>query len=285
MITLKHVQSGSHQYSCRCGWIDKDHASMDDAGPEDDIRLDVIANWKQFPTQPNARRSPDGTGWLINYKQPVGIMSNVAAFTFPTGWYIKDLPRGAEAYRAVALRLYQLANDHLEQLQGGPSEPIRHSSFSYEDLSSNMIAWYRGVLGYTRARVNDICQTISKEQSVELARAIGIDNILDKNREWGKTLLFSDKCEECTRRGSTGSGMVDMPAEFGVVTPGSVTFKPGSGDAWPPEFDPSLRSHPYDRYHLPWWDRPLGHHPPSPLADLWNGILGRGRRPGPQGRR
>ena len=171
---------------------------MDDAGPEDDIRLDVIANWKQFPTQPNARRSPGGTGWLINYRQPVGIMSNVAAFTFPTGWYIKDLPRGAEAYRGVALRLYQLANDHLEQLQGGPSEPIRHSSFSYEDLSSNMIAWYRGALGYTRARVNDICQTISKEQSVELATAIGIDNILDKNREWGKTLLFSDKCEECT---------------------------------------------------------------------------------------
>lgn len=289
MIKMDHVRAGSHQYSCRCGWIDNDHASMGDS--DDDIRLDVVENWKQFPGGPGAHRSPGLQGFVLSYRQPVGIMSHLAKVTFPMQWFIRDQHAAREAYRGVALRLYQVANDHLETLQGGPSEPFRHSSFSYEDLSSNLIAWYRGVLGFSRGRVQEICEVVSQAEALALATAINIDGILDKNRVWGKTLLFSDRCEECKRRGSAGSGLSDMPAEFMTVKPGVVTFSPGSGDAWPPQLDPLLQNHPYDKNHLPWWDRP-----PSggsgtgrggaklTLGDLLGGVLGNALRRGPLGR-
>lgn len=282
MIKLSQVREGEHQYSCLCGWIDNAHASMGDS--DDDIRLDVGENWKQFPPGVNSRRSPGNQGWLLNYRQPVGLMSNVAKLTFPTQWFIRDLKGDRDAYRGVALRLYQRGNEHLEALQAA-TDFIKQSSFSYEDLSSNLIAWYRGVMGFTRARVKEVCQVISAADSLALAQAINIDQIHEKNREWGKALLFNDRCEACKGRGAKASGWADMPAEFATVRPGAVTLTPGTGDAWPPELDPLLRSHPYDKNHLPWWDRPPATHAsvanPHALSDQYAGLSGHGRRPGP----
>jgi hypothetical protein len=233
-VTVSAVKAGEHTYSCNCGWIDHAHGSMDRTQPETEHRLDVMENWKQFPvTGHTGKRSPGGRGWIVNYVPAVGIVSsNLLPLDFPHRWFVRDLGGNLDAYRGVALRLYQLGNERMEEIQEN-FDRIKHSSFSYEDLPSNTIAWYRGVMGLKIADVDRECQVVTRAESEALAAAIDVDKIKTKNHDWTKALLFNDKCEPCRKRGQTASGFQLLPEVFRKVTPGHVTRTPGVGDAWP----------------------------------------------------
>lgn len=310
-ISSDSVKKGEHIYSCKCGWIDKAHASMDVSLPESDIRLDVTEIWKQFPAEGRSgTRSPGGRGFLVKYIPAVGIVSsNLLPLDFPKNWFVRDMAGSLDAYRQICLRLYQLGNERMEQIQAA-FDFIKHSSFSFEDLPSNTIAWYRGVLGMNYAAVNQACQTVSQADSEALAVATNIDKNLTKNHSWTKALLFNDKCEACRKQGQSTSGFTDLPSEFLKVPPGNVTFTPTVGDAWPylglpsaippsfiptpflpipfipipPSLIPSFSPTPF-----PPWDTPVGSSgvaqaeprtfEPFPRMD---GLRGHGRTPGPE---
>jgi hypothetical protein len=236
MIELSSVQKGGHVYSCKCGWIDTAHADGD--------RRDVNV-WKQFPGSGGTpKRSPGRRGWLIEYIPAKGIISQTRLpLNFSQWWFVRDLAGGKDAFLRVALRLYQLGNEKMEELQGGSLDNIKHSSFSFEDLPSNTIAWYRGVLGISWEDVVKECQVLGKDDSVKLAKAINVENDLRKNHDWTKALFFNDKCDKCN---DNASGFQPLPGKFQTVTPGNVSLTPPapkppsrlscappSADAWP----------------------------------------------------
>jgi hypothetical protein len=305
-ISLDNVKKGEHIYSCKCGWIDRAHASMDETVPENDIRRDVMEVFNQFPPPVSSgTRSPGGRGWTVRYIPPVGIVSKALPFAFPGLWFVTDQGGDLGRYQALALRLYQLGNEKLEAMQA-PFDPLRHSSFSYEDLPSNTIAWYRGVFSMGYAKVKDICVVVSKADSEKLAAKINIDSILDKNHDWTRALLFNDQCDECKKRGFSGKGFTDLPAEFRKVTPGNVTLTPGVGDAWPYIWNPATITLPvplplpspfppttlplpipippdFTDNPYPPWDTPPDFKPRSRLGEarkVFESLFGKGRTPG-----
>lgn len=306
-ITRESVKKGEHIYSCKCGWIDRAHASMDESLPESDIRLDVTEIWKQFPAEGRpGKRSPGRRGFVVTYIPAIGIVSsNLLPFNFPKVWFVKDMAGSLDAYRSIFLRLYQLGNERMEEIQA-LFDFIKHSSFSFEDLPSNTIAWYRGIFGMNYAAVNQACQTVSQADSEALADATNIDSVLIKNKIWTKALLFNDKCAACRAKGQVTSGFTDLPAEFLRVPPGNVTFTAPVGDAWPyggfpgaiiptPQlpFIPFIPIPPlvpgFGPIPFPPWDTPAG---PTGVAQAdvrtfepfprIDGLRGHGRTPGPE---
>lgn len=303
-VSLESVKKGEHIYSCKCGWIDRAHGSMDESLPESDIRLDVTEIWKQFPAEGRSgTRSPGKRGFVVKYIPAVGIVSsNILPFDFPKLWFVRDMAGSLDAYRQICLRLYQMGNERMEEIQRF-FDPIKHSSFSFEDLPSNTIAWYRGVLGMGYKAVNQACQTVSQADSEALATDTNIDSNFTKNRNWTKALLFNANCEACRKQGHLSNGFTNLPAEFLRVPPGNVSFTPMMGDAWPYPSAP-LTFIPTPFLPLPFipipavipslplfppWDTPAG---PTGAAQAdartfepfprIEGLRGHGRAPGPE---
>lgn len=185
MSSREDVEKGLLVYTCKGGWIDKNHAL------KTTTRAFVGADnlWKQIlnETGPKSKSSTEN-GYQVTYIQD--------ATRFHVGvtkrYCVKyGLPLSAK--ESVALAIFQEVSLEFENMQGWAK--WSDSSFSVEDLVSNMIGFYKAVRpgpDYVA-----LCQPVSIEASLKIWDTQGAVGS-HKNKKF-EPVYFD--CDECTAKG------------------------------------------------------------------------------------
>lgn len=180
-------------FSTRCGWIDWSHASTGMTSQIIPAIKRVSDSMRASGTtdpQPVTTASMDSSGGPI-------LLSSVT----PT-FNIKR-PLSSDEIRSVALRVFMLQSLAFENLQEW-TDFIGESSFSAEDLPSNLIAFYMAADHLSRSDIETICDVWSPEDSL--------------------TEFYSDQPTERNRtfRPIPSSHTLGWPAELSGITPAVV---------------------------------------------------------------
>lgn len=200
MSTREDVEKGLLVYSCRGGWIDKNHALKTTS------RAFVGADnlWKQILNETGRKsKFPGVDGFQVTYIQDatrmrVGVTKNYCIRT-GLSLAIKE---------SVALAIFQEVSMKFEAMQGLAF--WSDSSFSVEDLVSNMIGFYKAVRpgpDYVA-----LCQPVSIEASLKIWDTKGAVGS-HKNKKF-EPVYFD--CDECTAKGP-------YPIELQKITPATKT--------------------------------------------------------------
>lgn len=182
MINRNQVRAGTHEYTCHCGWVDWTHAGGWEPGM---IRPDIVRLWSQFPhairpnQRSNPRPSPGRNGYLVTHisdadplirfqrrvaESPLTPLTPLIEFLprdlqghglRPRVWFIPSAGLNETRSREIALAIYRIACEDVERGQRIHNW-ISHSSFAFEDLVSNLIAFYRHIIGYTLGDIRRI---------------------------------------------------------------------------------------------------------------------------------
>jgi hypothetical protein len=167
------------QFSTHCGWIDWSHA---DPGITGDVLNKVKAT---------------GAGSTLTV-----VMSNPAHTGKVTAKILSSLTAGQQ--ESVALGIFRVLTRVLETAQSD-LDFFLQSSFSVEDLPSNLVGFYRDVKGYDKATARTLCDAWDKDRSVTRFDADEKKGLFEmKNTEW-QPMAF----------GPGGS----WPKEFSTITP------------------------------------------------------------------
>ncbi len=202
------------EYSCNCGWIDWGHARP---GPE----------FRELWNGPNGILSNKGytsikTGFMVKYGQMMSFVSGnnkLLTHGVKGSYFVKNgLTRSQQ--ESVALAIFQDITVAFETLQSGlPYSVASSSGFSEEDLTSNLLLFYRVVKGFDESKIRSLCGTVGKDDSLSVWDATGG---LGKNKSW-KPLDHNCLAGSC-------SGPPKWPAEFDTVKPASI--QSGLWDYW-----------------------------------------------------
>ena len=201
MSTREDVVKGLLVYSCKGGWIDKNHAL------KTTTRAFVGADnlWKQILNETGDKsKAPGVNGFKVTYiqdatKMRIGVTKNYCVKS--------GLPLNIR--ESVALAIFQEVSMEFESLQGWGAL-ISDSSFSVEDLVSNMIGFYKVVRpgpDYVA-----LCQPVSIAASLKIWDTKGAVGT-HKNKKFEP--VFFD-CDECTAKGP-------YPIELQKITPATKT--------------------------------------------------------------
>ena len=218
-------------YTCKCGWIDLGHASP--IGGAADL-------WRQIENE-TRKTSKDNSGYRVEYKQSMSTPRVLGMrFTMSEGgafWIRKGLLPNEK--KSVALAIFLEVTHAFESMQGSGIQSLKTSasSFSLEDLPSNILGFYRAVApgpDYIRE-----CVPVSKKASLAIWDSYGAVGS-QKNQSTTKIKLFP--CSECgtTRKAPE---FVDFPPFLSTITP---TAKGGPDPLWR-DWDPVKD----DGYRLP----------------------------------
>lgn len=109
---------------------------------------------------PQARPEEVQTPQMASRAPVVGTVSGVT----PTISLERSLSE--DEVRKVALSVFMIQSQAFESLQGW-TDVIAGSSFSEEDLPSNLISFYRAAEGYSSVEVREICDAWDEERSLE----------------------------------------------------------------------------------------------------------------------
>ncbi|MCX6598067.1 MAG: DUF4157 domain-containing protein [Acidobacteria bacterium] len=137
-----------YSYSTNCGWIDWSHAdpgmTMQLIQAVQDASDRMAAGGSTTPESVDAPQ-------MTAHAPYVGILlSGVTPVA-----HIKR-PLSKDEVLSVSLQLFMLQSLGFEALQAW-TDGAGHSSYSEEDLPSNMLAFYMGARGFTRARIERTC--------------------------------------------------------------------------------------------------------------------------------
>jgi len=142
-----------YMYSCRCGWIDWSHASP---------RTSFIKRLGE------AIATAETDSVLIN-----GVLS------IPGSQVVVHKPAVQQDHDlyAIALGIFISASNIFEEvIQGGSWHPGRaQSSFSNDDLVSNLIGFHRGVDHYEAGLEMDFDDEVSKKNYMEMCDVLGYE--------------------------------------------------------------------------------------------------------------
>jgi hypothetical protein len=146
-----------YSYSTNCGWIDWSHA---DTGMTSRLIASVraasasmAASGSSSPERVNAPQMTARVpylGTLLSGVTPIG--------------HIKR-PLSADEVLSVSLRMFMLQSMGFEALQSW-TDSIGESSFSEEDLPSNLIAFYMAARSFDRAHVETACDVWDSARSL-----------------------------------------------------------------------------------------------------------------------
>jgi RHS repeat-associated protein len=187
-------------YSCNCGWIDWGHARPDGAT---DLWNNVNGRGQQ---------SLRGGGHRVIFSETAGItISGVPIRKGVVGDYFVKNNLSLSDREAVALGIFKEVSEAFEASQGGFIQNwVMHSSFSEEDLVSNLIGFYIAVKGYSRSDVESWCKVVKSPQTNhKIWRSGGAPG---SNRNW--TPVFHSNA---TRKASCCKGKPQWPSQFGVI--------------------------------------------------------------------
>jgi hypothetical protein len=180
-ITAPDEQSPS-EYTTRCGWIDWGHATPN--------RDDAVYTWAEFPhpirpgqlpldlqvIRPSFRRAfqamgvPHLDGYIVRHV-PV-ITQGAHRYLRGAVTFFYNIPRGRneEEYRNRYLYMYQRGCRLAEAYQS-PHRLMtpEHSVNSFEDLVSNLLAFYANVMGLAPGRYDRPAEHGRREQAAKTA--------------------------------------------------------------------------------------------------------------------
>lgn len=215
MINISEVISGMtsiggnsvhrYEYSCRCGWIDWDHARAD--------RPDALHIRSQFPHPPMAggltlgqiRWLPDqGMGRTFRVSLPRELLLESA------NRYVRDYARETHKYFEIALAIYLevcRAQENLQALgdRAGAAThiPSGNSGYSFEDMTSNVLAFYQTMMGHSREQIRRLCQVVPQPEAVTLIRTMTDAERRSQNRHpyqpilWHTHTELANCCQSC----------------------------------------------------------------------------------------
>lgn len=109
---------------------------------------------------PQARPEEVQTPQMASRAPIVGTVSGVTP-TISLGRSLSE-----DEVRRVALSVFMIQSQAFESLQGW-TDIVAGSSFSEEDLPSNLISFYRAAEGYSSDEVREICNAWNEERSLE----------------------------------------------------------------------------------------------------------------------
>lgn len=228
MINRDQVRAGTHEYTGHCGWVDWTHAGGWEPGM---IRPDVVRLWSQFPhairpnQRSNPRPSPGGNGYLVTHisdadpliryerqvaASPLTPLNPLAVECLPRDlqghglrprvWFIPLAGLNETRSREIALAIYRIACEDVERGQTIHNF-ISHSTFAFEDLVSNLIAFYRHIIGYTLGDIRRIAGGVVQGDDLrrDLSRYVlnamdgaGVRQQVLQSRHWDRAYLFND---------------------------------------------------------------------------------------------
>lgn len=198
------IVKGLLEYSHNCGWIDWGHARPD--GPK---KL-----WEQVL---NEKENPGGDKdyFRVRYRQDMGTAAlGVSLRAGVEKDFLVKRGLSVDQKKSVALAIMMDVTEAFEGMQGSwPYRWVTTSSFSEDDLMSNVIAFYRAVEGYSEQDIRAWALVHDAEQSFDLLLST---RGLQKNREWR---LQSDICPVCGEKRQ-------WPRQLNTIKPAP------KGDSW-----------------------------------------------------
>lgn len=152
-------------YTCRCGWVDWGHALPGNA-------LQLKRQIENERTQLDLLNRMDVTlegapAYMLSYGQAMG--AGPIRVSIVRHWVVKKgLSR--QQRESVALAIFLNASFQFERLQGAfPFSIVSGaSSFSLEDLMSNLIGFYSAFRALPQARMRQICGELSVAESYRI---------------------------------------------------------------------------------------------------------------------
>ncbi len=201
MSSREDVEKGLLVYTCRGGWIDKNHALKTTTRPF------VGANnlWSQIVNETGrASRFPGlPDNFKVTYTQDATRMR-----VGVTKSYCVKKGLSLAIKESVALAIFQEVSMEFEAMQGLAF--WSDSSFSVEDLVSNMISFYNAVRPGPDYLA--LCQPVSKEASLKIWDTKGAVGS-HKNKKF-EPVYFD--CDECLAKGP-------YPIELQKIVPARKT--------------------------------------------------------------
>jgi hypothetical protein len=193
--TREEVESGILVYTCNCGWLDTGHADAHGYRPH----VGAESLWREINAE---RGTPSGmagqSGFKVTYTQDMRKWGVTAAFT--KDYFVRRGLTPAQK-ESVALAIFMEVSIGFETLQGSfpwswVSSRSKDSSFSEEDLVSDLIGFYVAVRPGTDARA--LCKTVSKEASLAVWDTFGSVGS-HKNHTFSPVFHPCDECKGAGR--------------------------------------------------------------------------------------
>ncbi|HVK18735.1 MAG TPA: hypothetical protein VM533_17520 [Fimbriiglobus sp.] len=184
-------------YTCRCGWIDIGHANPASKYPNQG----AVNLWANVNDE-TGERSRNGAWHKVTHKIMMGMRKKIPGFgwevdgTFgPTRHYAVRVGLSTAEKEEVALAIFMDVSIAAEELQG-TFWPVSDSSFSGEDLLSNLIGFYDAVRrpDFNKLFLYQSCLPVSKAAALmvwDTHGSIGTHKV----REFNRPLLFP--CRDC----------------------------------------------------------------------------------------
>jgi RHS repeat-associated protein len=187
----QQIREGTLSYSCNCGWIDWGHANSTNAAEL----------WKRLHNTSNYSLTKQG--YSVAFGMEAGIKKFGVGISKGVNYtYFVKYNLSTSDLESVGLGIFKEVSERFETSQGGLQDRIMHSSFSEEDLVSNLIGFYKAVRGYSNDDVKKWCKVSTIEFSEWIWDKTGGTK---KNRNW--TPVFHDS-------GAVNGGCCDDPPSW-----------------------------------------------------------------------
>ena len=202
-------------YTCRCGWVDWGHALPDGAQA---LRTQIANERAGWPGLDRLEVFLEGEpAYAMWYGQEMGgRMPGLPPIVVSAArhWVVRRNLTQVQRER-VGLAIFLSASFDFERLQGAfPFSIVSgHSSFSPEDLVSNLIGFFSAYRSIPQPQMRQVCGEVSVAESYRLWDAHlpnGFDGL--RNRTTRPILFPSREC-------GTASSNTVFPALFSSITP------------------------------------------------------------------
>lgn len=185
-------------YTCRCGWVDWGHALP---GSAIALKRQIDNEVGSWPLLDGMDVTLDGqAAYLLAYGQAMG--AGPLRVSTVRHWVVKK-GLSQQEREQVALGIFLNASYGFEKLQGTfPYSLVTgDSSFSPEDLVSNLIGFYSAFRSTPQEKMREICREVSVKESYRVWDAHLPDGLSGVRNKTPRPILFPSR--EC------GAGAAD----------------------------------------------------------------------------
>ncbi len=153
-------------FTANYGWVDTSHA-FTNTNRTDEPYIGVESLWNQLKNKPSSDQVYEGY-YSVNYKQDVITGFGLISIGIERQYLVKE-GLSLDERKSIALAIFQDVSNAFETFQN--VHPISESSYSPEDLPSNMLSFYRIVEGISENEIRKLIQPLSSEKSLEVYRS------------------------------------------------------------------------------------------------------------------
>lgn len=187
MSRFEDIDNDRLIYTCNCGWVDLGHSN-----PKKTRRphIGAITLWEDIQKESGTRSEYD-SGFEVVYTQD---MRKAGFSASETGHYFLRSNLDLNKKKSIALAIFQEISMKFETMQGSFPYKIfsSDSSFSQEDLVSNLIGFYTAV--YPGVDFLKMCEPVSKAASKDVWKKFGSVGS-EKNRTFEPSFKMCDDCK------------------------------------------------------------------------------------------